>query len=100
MNLGRVVAVLESSSEESIRALLDDYATVFFVDWKENDDAIPDGCESILETGHLSGELGKTDSEHVYEIYVRYRDRRMKVPLTYSLDDGHITLCALNKVLS
>ncbi len=33
-------------------------------------------------------------------MYLRYGDRRERVPLSYSGGDRHITLCALNRVLA
>lgn len=80
--------------------MLDDRTTVWWVDWREHDEAIPNNCEAILQTGHLAGELVETDSEAGFEVYVRYRDRRLKVPLTISADDRHITLLTLNEALS
>ena len=34
MNLERVRAVLESPTEQAVRALLDDESAVFWVDWR------------------------------------------------------------------
>lgn len=100
MNLAKVIAVLESPTEEAINALLDDDSTVFWIDWRQEDETIADSCELVLRTGHLSGELVEVDSVEGYEVYLRYRDRRVRVPLSYSGDDRHITLCALNSVLA
>jgi hypothetical protein len=100
MDIGRVCAVLELPTEETIRALLDDPSTVFWVDWKEYDDAIADACDEILGTGRLSGELVEVNTDKGYEIYIRYGNRQVRVPLTYSGADRHITLCALNEALA
>ena len=98
MDSGRVVSVLGSPTEDAVSALLDDDATVFWIDWRQEDETIADSCESVLQTGHLSGEL--VDTGEGYEVYLQYRDRRVKVPLSYTGDDRHITLCALNRVLA
>lgn len=100
MNLDLVLAALENPSEETVRAMLEDEQTVFWVDWRHEDDAIPNDCESVLQTGHLSGELVNVDTEEGFEIYVRYKNKRIKVPLTVSPADRHITLCSLNEALA
>lgn len=100
MDINKVISVLESSDQDAIEALLADKDLVFWIDWREEDDAIPDACESILQTGSLSGELVEDDSEEGYTVYVRYGDRRVQVPLTYSEADRHITLLTLNQVLA
>jgi hypothetical protein len=100
MDIGKVTAVLESPTEDAIRALLDDDGTVFWIDWRQEDETIAESCESVLHTGHLSGELVEVDSDEGFEVYLQYRDRRVQVPLSYSGDDRHITLCALNRVLA
>ena len=99
MNLDLIIAALEDPSNESVNALLDDQQTVFWVDWREEDDAIPNYCESILQTGHLSGELVQVDAHPGFEIYVCYQEKRIKVPLTVSASDRHITICTLNHAL-
>ncbi len=97
MNLQKVTAVLESPIREAIQALLEDETTVFWVDWREEDDAIVEYCEAVLQTGSLSAELVEGET---FEIYIQYRDKRIKVALTYSMDDRHITICALNDALA
>jgi hypothetical protein len=99
MNLDLVIAVLEAPTSTTIQAMLDDGGTVFWVDWREEDDSIPGYCEDILQTGSLSGELMEVDTEQGYEIYVKYRDHRVKVPLTYSPADRHLTIYAINFML-
>jgi hypothetical protein len=100
MDIQRVQAVLESPTEHAVRALLDDASTVFWVDWRQEDETIADACEVVLGTGRLSGELAETDTNEGYEIYIRYGGRRVRVPLTYSGADRHVTLCALNEALA
>lgn len=100
MDIGKVTAVIESPTEEAIRALLDDDSTVFWIDWRQEDETIAESCESVLQTDQLSGELVEVDSDEGFEVYLQFRDRREKVPLSHSADDRHITLCTLNRVLS
>ena len=100
MNLQNVVAVLETTEKEAIQVLLEDEAAVFWVDWREEDDAIVGYCEAILQTDSLSAELAEIETKEGYEIHVQYRNKRIRVPLTYSLDDRHITICALNDALA
>lgn len=100
MNLQKVTAVLETSEKEAIQALLEDEGTVFCVDWREDDNAIVGYCEAILQTNSLSAALAEVDTQEGYEIYIRYLNRCVKVPLTFSMDDRHITICALNDALA
>ena len=83
MDIGKVVAVLEAPTEEAVSALLDDDTTVFWIDWRQEDETIAESCESVLQTCDLTGELVEVDSEHGFEVYVQYRDNRVKVPLNY-----------------
>ncbi len=57
VDIGKVTAVLEAPTEESLRALLDDDTTVFWIDWRQEDETIAESCELVLQTGRLSGEL-------------------------------------------
>jgi len=100
MDIGKITAVLSSPSKAAISALLDDESTVFWIDWRQEDETIPESCELVLQTGSLSGELIDNDSDEGFEVFIQYRDRRIKVPLSYSADDRHITLCALNQILA
>jgi hypothetical protein len=100
MTIHLVQAVLESPTEQTIRALLDDRATVFWIDWREEDDSIVAACEDLLQTGGLCAEFAEADNEEEEELTIQYGDRRVRVPLTYSEADRHITLCALNEALA
>lgn len=48
----------------------------------------------------LTGALVEVDSEQGFEVCLQYRDRRIQIPLTYSVADRHITLCTLNQRLA
>jgi|SRR5687767_5909026 len=99
MNIQVVRRLLSQSDDQSVKALLRDEETVFWVDWQQEEETIADDCETILKTGSLAGELVELDRDEGYEVYFRYLDRRAKVPLTYSRDDRHIGLLALNEIL-
>src|SRR5262252_8101964 len=99
MNIALVTAVLESHSQSAIEALFSDRQTVFWIDWRQEDDSIPNDCEAVLQTGSLSGEIKEVDTEEGFEVYVKYRGKRVKVPLTYSGADRHITIYAINFML-
>ena len=100
MHLQKVIAVIQSPTEERIQDLLDDESCVFWVDWREEDDAIAEYCESVLQTGQLSGECVEADSNEGFEVHLKFKNRRIKVPLRYNVGDRHLTLCALNRVLA
>jgi hypothetical protein len=53
-----------------------------------------------MQTGELSGELVEIDDDPGFEIYIAYKEKRIKVPLTVSPQDRHITLCSLNEALA
>src|SRR2546425_791810 len=99
MNVELITAVMESPTEDAIEALLGDEENVFWVDWREKDDEIPETCEMILQTGALSGELVEVETGEGYEVHIHYQKKSVKVPLTYSEQDRHITICTLNDVL-
>lgn len=93
-----ITRVLESPcSDDDIQALLDDRETVFWVDWREEDDAIARYCEGILQTGTLTSEF--VDVEGNCELYIHYNGRRVTVPIIFSYEDRHITICSLNEIL-
>jgi hypothetical protein len=100
MNRELLTRVLESPSDDAIQALFDDEDTIFWVDWREEDDAIVQYCEARIQTGSLSAEVVEVDTDDGFEIYINYKNKRVKVPLTYSLQDRHITICSLNEILS
>ncbi|MEM1099702.1 MAG: hypothetical protein AAGH92_13050 [Planctomycetota bacterium] len=95
-----VLELLSSPSPESLEAMLDDESAVFWVDWRQEDDTIPEACERVLNTGALSGELVEIDADPDFEVYIAYKRERIKVPLVVGLEDRHITLHTLNKALS
>jgi len=65
----------------------------FWIDWREREEEIVYGCESVLKTGVLS------DERSGERLFITYRDVRIEVPLTQSPEDRHITLLALNELL-
>lgn len=92
--------LLQSPSETTLAALLDDRAAVFWVDWREEDDAIVADCETVLHTGSLFAELTPTEADPGFEIHIGYIGKRTRVPLRGGPEDRHITLHTLNQALS
>ena len=80
--------------------MLADKTAVFWVDWREEDEAIAGYCETILRTGALSAELVDTDDELGFALHLSYRNRRVKAPLVAGTEDRHITIHALNEILA
>lgn len=100
MNLELVKNVLRSPNNPSIQALFnDEEETVFWVDWREEDDVLVEYCEAILQTGDLSAEEVDADNEAGFELIIHYKERTIKVPLEIGEGDRHITLVSLNEVL-
>ncbi len=79
--------------------LIEDEGHLFWVDWREEDDAIVESCEAVLKTGSLAPELVDAETTGGYDLYVHYKGKRLRVPLTFSMEDRHLTLCALNEAL-
>ena len=94
MNLDLVRSVIPLDPWDERNDLLHDEETVFWVDWREEDDAIVGYCEKVLSTGMLTAEIVDANNESGFELYISYGDRRIKVPLTYSEQD-----IALNEAL-
>ncbi len=102
MSLALVTAAIESPTAGAISALLDSEHAVFWVDWREYDENIPDACELVLQTGHLSGEHIEVSAPPGHEVAVRFRERRVVVPLGAHGEgsaDRHLTLLALNDAM-
>jgi hypothetical protein len=99
VNLQLISQLLESPTKNLIQKLLDDQDTVFWVDWREEDGSIIDFCESIIQTGILSAKVIDVESDGGFELYIYYGYKQVKVPLSYSKHDRHITLCSLNAAL-
>jgi hypothetical protein len=92
--------LLRSPSDETVTALLEDNAAVFNVDWREEDDAIVEYCESVLGTGTLAAQVFDIDEDPGFEMYISYAGQGTKVPLVVGHEDRHITLLTLNRVLA
>jgi hypothetical protein len=91
--------LLIRDTSEAVEKLLDDHDVIFWVDWREEDDAIVGYCEDILQTGTLAVEVEEIDDDPGFEMYLSYGDRREKVPLVGGDEDRHITIYALNQIL-
>jgi hypothetical protein len=94
-----VEQLLSTESESAVESMLADRGHVFLVDWREEDEAIVQYCEDILQTGDLAAELVEIDADPGFEIYISHRGKRVKVPLVVGPEDRHITLYALNEML-
>ncbi len=100
MCIRQVEQVLIATSEKEIRSILANEDAFFQVDHREDDDAIVQYCEAILQTGRLHGSCINTGTREGFEIHIAYAGRTVKVPLTYSAADRHITIHTLNQLLS
>ena len=100
MNIDLITAVLESANEAAIRALFDDDATVFWVDWREGEGDIVRYCEAVLHTGKLSAEQVRASTPRGNDLFISYNGRRVRAPLINGYEDRHIALCTLNQVLA
>ena len=97
MNLQLIRELITKPTDKSIiDRIWDDDGTLFWVDHGEQDEDIVKNCESHLKTGKLSAEF----DDKALTLYIQYGDKREMVPLTNSPADRHITLVALNKILT
>ena len=99
-NADLVREALEAGSPDALQALLIDRSVVFWVDWREQDDAIVEYCEAVLQTGALSAAYVESDNEAGFTLRITFRDKETKVPLVVGVEDRHITLRTLNQVLA
>ncbi len=91
---GKINAALENPTPDNIAALLDDESLVFYVDWREDDEDIVWSCAHHLQNFALSAEW---DGD---ALWICCGEKRVRVPLTGTPADRHITLLALNEALS
>ena len=100
MKLNVVRELLSSPSADAVQAFLDDESTVFWIDWRQEDETIAESCELTLNTGSLDGELiEKTDDGSDYQVEIIYNTKRERVPLTFSESDRYLTILTINRVL-
>ena len=101
MKLDAVRKLLSSPTADAVAAFLDDESTVFWIDWRQEDETIAESCELTLNAGTLDGELIEdTDDGSDYRVDIIYNAKRERVPLTFSEADRHITLLTMNRILS
>ena len=101
LNINFITAVLESASKETIRALFDDDATIFWVDWREDEADIVRYCETVLRTGSLTAEwVRAATTPRGSDLFISYSGKRIRAPLINGDEDRHIALHALNQALA
>ncbi len=66
----------------------------FWVDWREDDAEIIKYCTEIVGADRVRAEEDESD------LFVTGNGKRLRVPLTESSDDRHITLLSVNQVLA
>ena len=71
----------------------------YWVDWREEDDAIPEYCEGVLKTGCLSAECVEIEEEPGFAVDITYKGKVTRVPLVVGAADRPITMFTLNQVL-
>ena len=99
MNIDLIHKYLADPNDDNTQSLLDAEDTVFWVDWREEDDVIVEYCESILKTGHLKGAFVDIEDDPGFRLEIEYGGNCTIVPLVMGPEDRHITLCTLNSVI-
>lgn len=100
MNTNIIERFLSSPTEKNIEKLLNSQDTVFWVDWREEDDAIVEYCERILQTKQIDSELQDIEEEPGFQFSIVYKGVTVIVPLVAGPEDRHITLYALNQAIA
>lgn len=95
-----VEELMDSPSDDAVHALLSDRYSIFWIDWREEDDLIAEACENVLRTGTLYATLIDTETDPGFDLIISYKGRQMRVPLMYGRADRHITIHALNELLA
>lgn len=91
---GLVRQLIDRSGENLINRLFGAEAPFFWVDWREEDDAIASYCSVAAGCECVRAEWRGDD------LYMVGHSGSRRVPLTYSIADRHITLLAINEVIA
>ncbi|NIE96254.1 hypothetical protein F3J02_07135 [Acinetobacter sp. Tr-809] len=99
-----IESILQSNTEEAYSEVFeqydgDIYQILMIVDWREEDEAIVEYCENILQTGSLGTETQNADNPQGFMITLYYRDQALIIPYQGEGADRDTTLKALNQIL-
>ena len=86
--------LITDPSESTIDDLFEDHNSIFWVDWKEDDAVLAEYVGSLINSVDLKAERDGED------IYLSFKEKKLKVPLTLSGKDRHITLMAINEIMA
>lgn len=75
------------------------YETVMWVDWREEDDAIVQYCEDIIQTNSLSATYKNADNKMGFEIIISYKGQKYTIPYKGEGADRDTTIITLNEIL-
>lgn len=89
----------DGSSDAFFEIFTGAYKYIMWVDWGEEDDAIIEYCEKIIQTGELSAELNSADDPIGFEVIIIYKGERHKIHYKGKGSDRDTTLITLNEVL-
>ncbi|EPG37372.1 hypothetical protein [Acinetobacter colistiniresistens] len=99
-----IESILQSGTEEAYFEVFeqyegDIYQILMIVDWREEDEAIIEYCENILQTGNLRAEIQDADNLQGFTITVYYQNQTLIIPYQGEGADRDTTLKALNQIL-
>ncbi|MCH7379180.1 MULTISPECIES: hypothetical protein [Acinetobacter] len=97
-------SILQSNTEEAYLDAFEQYQgniyqILMIVDWREEDEAIIEYCENILQTGSLRAEIQNADNLQGFTITVYYQNQTLIIPYQGEGADRDTTLKALNQIL-
>jgi len=99
-----IESILQSGTEDAYSEVFEQYEgniyqILMVVDWREEDEAIIEYCEKILQTGDLSVETESADNAQGFIIRLHYKDQALIIPYQGEGADRDTTLKALNQIL-
>lgn len=99
-----IESILQSGTEDVYSEVFEQYEgnihqVLMIVDWREEDEAIIEYCEKILQTGDLSVETESADNAQGFIIRLHYKDQALIIPYQGEGADRDTTLKALNQIL-
>jgi hypothetical protein len=98
--LETIESYIENPSQDVYFDVFDGrYDIVMVVDWGEEDNAIIEYCEKILETGQLSAKFEDADNKQGFAITIQFGDKSLLIPYQGKGADRDTTLLALNEIL-
>lgn len=97
----KLKAYLKSPCDQTLDALWEDSGSLFWVDWRDYDDAIVQYADGYLEDGDtVSAQVRDSSLERGFDMVITMGDKQVTVPYADSHADRDTTLIALSSILA